>query len=262
METDKENLYQSIAAALKEAEKTCVAIQPVSKAHTDMEIKDAYRVQMVNVDRELLEGYKITGKKVGLTSLAMQKSLGVSQADYGHLFDKMEVKNNTLVRETLLNPKVEGEIAFVLKEDVKGPNVTAADIIEATDYVVASIEIVDSRIADWKINIIDTIADNASSAMYVTACKKIDPKKINLKTVSMELYKNGEMIHSGVGADVLGDPAYSVAWLANALWEYGVTLEKGEVVLSGSLTAALPAEAGDDFKAVFSELGEVSVRFI
>ena len=256
-----EDLYQKVASALREAEKTCVAIEPISKTYTDLEIKDAYKIQLINVDKQISSGFKITGKKIGLTSLAMQNSLGVNQPDYGHLFDNMEVKNNKVDRNTLLHPKVEGEIAFVFKKDIQGPNLTSEDVIEATDYVVASIEIVDSRVADWKINIIDTIADNASSAMYVVADKKVDPRKVDLKTLSMGLYKNGEKIYSGIGADVLGDPAYSVAWLINTLWEYGVVLKKGEVVLSGSLTAALPAEAGDDFKAVFSELGEVSVRF-
>jgi 2-keto-4-pentenoate hydratase len=262
METNKEKLYAEIADALKEAEKTCTAIEPISKAYSDLEIKDAYKIQLINVNKETSSGHKITGKKIGLTSVAMQKALGVSQPDYGHLLDKMEVKNNSVVRSKFLQPKVEGEITFVLKKDLQGPDLTAEDVIEATDYVAASIEIVDSRIENWKINIIDTIADNASSAMYVVSEKKVDPRQVDLKTISMELYKNGEKIHSGVGADVLGDPAYSVAWLANTLWEYGVTLKKGEVVLSGSLTAALPAEAGDEFKAVFSQLGEVSLKFI
>lgn len=143
-----------------------------------------------------------------------------------------------------------------------GPNVTAKDVMEATEYVSASIEVVDSRIKDWEINIVDTIADNASSSMYVMGNKKVDPNGIDLKTVSMVLYKNGEKILSGVGADVLGDPAISVAWLVNKLWEYGVTLKKGEVVLSGSLASALAGEAGDDFNVVFSELGEVSLKFV
>lgn len=262
METNKENLYQKIASDFKKAEKDCAAIKPISKAYPELEIKDAYKIQLINVNKQISSGYKITGKKIGLTSLAMQNSLGVNQPDYGHLFDIMEAKNNTIARNTLLQPKVEGEIAFILKKDIQGPDLTSKDVIEATDYVAASIEIVDSRVANWKINIVDTIADNASSAMYVVSEKKVDPKSIDLKTVSMELFKNGEKINWGVGADVLGDPAYSVAWLANALWEYGVVLKKGEIVLSGSLTAALPAEAGDDFKAVFSELGEVTVKFI
>lgn len=262
METNKEKLFEEIADALKKAEKTCTPIEPISKSYSDLDIKDAYKIQLININKEITSGYKITGKKIGLTSAAMQNSLGVDQPDFGHLLDKMEVRNNSVARSKLLQPKVEGEISFVLKKDLQGPDLTAEDVIEATDYVAASIEIVDSRIENWKINIVDTVADNASSAMYVISDKRVDPRQVDLKTISMELYKNGEKIYSGVGADVLGDPAYSVAWLANTLWEYGVALKKGEVVLSGSLTAALPAEAGDEFKAVFSQLGEISVKFM
>ncbi len=254
--------HEEIAAALKKAENSCTPIGPISKENPDFEIKDAYRIQLINIDRETSSGKRITGKKIGLTSFAMQNMLGVNQPDFGHLLDSMEVKDNTIARNTMLQPKVEGEIAFVLKKDVQGPNATAESVIEATDYVAAAIEIVDSRVANWKINIIDTVADNASSGMYVISDKKVDPKGINLKTIAMELYKNGEKINAGVGGDVLGDPAYSVAWLANTLWEYGVILKKGEVVLSGALTAALASEAGEAFKAVFSELGEVTVKFV
>lgn len=262
METKKVDLYQKIAADLMESEKNCAALNPISKEYPELDIKDAYKIQMLNVNKRLSAGYKITGKKIGLTSLAMQQFVGVDQPDYGHLFDFMEVKNNALERKAFLNPKVEGEIAFVLKNDLQGPDITAKDVMEATDYVVASIEVVDSRIKDWKINIIDTIADNASSAMYVLGDKRVDPRSIDLKTVSMDLYRNGEKVYSGVGADVLGDPAISVAWLINKLWEYGVALKKGEVVLSGSVTSALAADAGDEFKIVFSDLGEVPLKFL
>lgn len=254
--------FEEIASSLKEAEKTCMAIDAVSKSNPDLEIKDAYKIQLINVNKETLSGKKVTGKKIGLTSLAMQNLLGVDQPDFGHLLDYMEVQSNKIDRSTMLQPKVEGEIAFVLKDDIQGPNVTIEDVINATDYVAAAIEIVDSRITNWKINIIDTIADNASSGRYVISDKKVNPKDMDLKKVTMKLYKNGEKINEGVGADVLGDPAYAVAWLANTLYEYGVVLKKGEVVLSGAITAALPAESGEEYKAVFSELGDIAVRFI
>jgi 2-keto-4-pentenoate hydratase len=262
MKMNKEDLYRKVALALKEAERTCTPIKPISKTYPELEVKDAYEIQLINVNKHLASGHRITGKKIGLTSLAMQQFVGVDQPDYGQLFGFMEVKDGTLERSKFLNPKVEGEIAFVLKKDMQGPGVTAEDVIEATDYVSASIEVVDSRIENWEINIVDTVADNASSAMYVLGNKKVDPGSIDLKTVSMVLYKNGEKLLSGVGADVLGDPAISVAWLINKLWEYGVTLKKGEIVLSGSLTSALAADAGDDFKVVFPELGEVPLKFV
>lgn len=258
----KEEVLKELASVLKYSEKSCIAVNPISKDNPQLEIADAYKIQLLNIDKELSEGNIITGKKIGLTSLAMQRMLNVDQPDFGHLLNSMEVKNNRIERNKMIAPKVEGEFAFILKEDVKGPNATAADVIAATDYVVAALEIVDSRVAKWKINIIDTVADNASSGLYVLSEKKIDPKAVNLKTISMELYKNGEKVNEGKGDAVLGDPAFSVAWLANTLYKYGVILKKGEVVLSGALSAAVTAEAGDSFKAVFTDLTEVHVDFV
>lgn len=253
--------YEVIAESLKQAEMSCVAIDQISKSNPDLQIPDSYKIQLINIDRELNSGKKITGKKIGLTSLAVQNMLGVNQPDFGHLLNSMEVQNNTIKRSTMLQPKVEGEIAFVLKDDIVGPNATVEDVINATEYVAAAIEIVDSRIANWKISIIDTVADNASSGMYVISDKKVDPKTIDLKNITMDFYKNEEKMNSGVGSAALGDPAFCVAWLANTLWEYGVVLKKGEVVLSGALSAMLVAEAGEEFTASFSELGDVSVKF-
>lgn len=253
--------FEEVAAKLKNAERSCVSIEPIFKSNTDLEISDAYKIQLINIDKELSEGRKITGKKIGLTSLAVQSALGVNQPDFGHLLDSMEVKNNTIKRSTMLQPKVEGEIAFILKEDIKGPNATIEDVLNATEYVSAAIEIVDSRIADWKIGIVDTVADNASSGRYVFSDKKVDPKTIDLKSVKMDFYKNGELANSGFGSATLGDPLYCVAWLANTLHQYGVVLKKGEIVLSGALSAMLVAEAGDEFTAKFTELGDVAVKF-
>lgn len=254
--------YEEIAFILKVAEKSLKSVGPISKENLDLEIKDAYKIQITNIDKEVLSGRSITGKKIGLTSLAMQNMLGVNQPDFGHLLDSMEIRDNTVKRNNLLQPKAEGEIAFVLKKDLIGPNVTVEDVLDATEYVAASIEVVDSRVADWKINIIDTIADNASSGMYVISDKKVHPKDIDLKKVKMKFYKNGVKINEGSGTDVLGNPAYCVAWLANTLWEFGVVLKKEEIVLSGALTAAIDAEAGDEFKAIFTELGDIEVKFI
>lgn len=253
--------YEEIAAALKKAEKNYVPMGPVSKNNPEFEIKDAYRIQLLNIEKEIESGRKITGKKIGLTSAAMQNMLEVNQPDFGHLLDSMEVINNIVPEKTVLQPKAEAEIAFFLKKDINGPNVTVEDVIEATDYVCAAIEVVGSRVADWKINIVDTVADNASSGMYVVSDKKVDPKLIDLKKIKMEFYKNGEKINEGLGTDVLGDPANCVVWLANTLCEYGVVLKKGEVVLSGALSAALAADSGDKFKAAFTELGDVIVEF-
>lgn len=253
--------HENLAQALKKAEKECIAIEQISKENTDLTVDDAYKIQLINIERELADGKKVTGKKIGLTSLVVQNMLGVNTPDFGHLLDSMEVKNNTIQINTMLQPKVEGEIAFVLKEDVKGPDATAEDVLNATEYVAAAIEIVDSRIKDWKIGLIDTVADNASSGMYVISDKRIDPKTIDLKNIEMNLYKNNEKINSGLGSAVLGNPAFSVAWLANALSKYGVVLKKGEVVLSGALSGMLTAEKGNEYTADFSELGSISVKF-
>lgn len=254
-------IHEKLADALKNAEKSCVAIDQVSKDNVDLTVDDAYKIQLINIEKELADGKKITGKKIGLTSLAVQNMLGVSTPDFGHLLDSMEVKNNTIQINTMLQPKVEGEIAFVLKDDVKGPNATAEDVLNATEYVAAAIEIVDSRVKDWKIKLVDTVADNASSGMYIISDKKVDPKTIDLKSLNMDLYEGDEKINSGLGSAVLGDPAFSVAWLANALSKYGVVLKKGEVVLSGALSGMLTAEKGSEYTAMFSELGSVSVKF-
>lgn len=261
MSVDK-NKINELAAVLKQAEKSCKATKQISVSNPNLDIKDAYQIQLINIKKELSEGKRITGKKIGLTSYAMQKLIKVEQPDFGHLLSSMEVKNNTIKRSSMVAPKVEAEIAFVLKKDIEGPYASPQDVLDATDYVVASLEIVDSRLTDWKINIIDTVADNASSGLYVLSSFKVDPKKVDLKNISMEFFKNGVKVNGGKGSDVLGDPAYSVAWLANALSEYDVVLKKGEVVLSGALSAALPAEAGDKFSAIFTELGEVNVEFI
>lgn len=253
--------HEKLAQALKNAEKTCIAIDQISKENTDFNVDDAYKIQLINIEKELTDGKRITGKKIGLTSLAVQNMLGVNTPDFGHLLDSMEVKNNTIDMNTMVQPKVEGEIAFVLKEDVVGPNATAEDVINATEYVAAAIEIVDSRIKDWKIGLIDTVADNASSGMYVISDKKVDPRTIDLKNLEMDLCEDDAKINSGLGSAVLGDPAFSVAWLANALSKYGVVLKKGEVVLSGALSGMLTAQKGKNYTAKFSELGSVSVKF-
>ena len=161
-----------------------------------------------------------------------------------------------------MQPKIEGEIAFVLKDDLAGGKVTAEDVRRATDYVVAAFEIVDSRVADWKIKLVDTVADNASSGRYVLGEKKMSLDEVDLPNVPMILTKNGEKAGEGRGSAVLGDPAEAVAWLANRLWGYGVTLKKGEVILSGAFSAAPEAGKGDEFTADFGPMGKVTAKFV
>lgn len=257
-----EKQIETYAARLYEALKNRVSVGPLSDEVDAPDIDDAYAIQMKNVKKSVESGAVISGKKIGLTSKAMQEMLNVGEPDYGHLYDTMEYADGLVPTECLLQPKVEGEIAFVLKEDIQGPDATVADVLAATDYVIAALEIVDSRVKDWKIKLFDTVADNASSGAYTLGTVKLPVSGINLPEEKMEFYKNGAIVNSGTGAAVLGDPAYCVAWLANKLWSYGVILKKGEVVLSGALSAAVSAEKGDVFAATFSSLGKVEAKFV
>lgn len=255
-------MIEDFSKMLFEAQESKKPIDQISAMDPSLTIEDAYKIQMINVERKLSNGEVICGKKIGLTSLAMQNMLGVSQPDFGHLFKSMEIEDNLVKIDSMLQPKTEAEIAFVLKKDLKGPNVNVSDVLDATDYVVAAFEIVDSRVKDWKINIIDTVADNASSGCYYLGSKKLKVSEISLPDIEMSLYKNGEFVNKGTGRDVLGDPAYCVAWLANKLSEFDVTLYSGEVILSGALSAAPPAKKGDVFEARLSEFGNIVVEFV
>jgi 2-keto-4-pentenoate hydratase len=253
---------QEFAAQLAQAEATKVGIDPLIVSDPEITVDQAYYIQLENIKKKLEAGQKIVGKKIGLTSVAVQKMLGVDEPDYGHLLDTMVVENGgTIDTKDMLQPKVEGEIAFILKKDLKGPNVTAVDVIQATDYVVPALEIVDSRIQDWKISLRDTVSDNASSGLYVLGGMPTKLEDINLELVGMALYQNGEVANTGVGAAALGNPATCVAWLANRLADYDITLKAGEVILSGALSGMVAANPGDNFVARFAHLGQVSVNF-
>ncbi|NLL62987.1 MAG: 2-keto-4-pentenoate hydratase [Ruminococcaceae bacterium] len=251
---------KEIAEILYKAEANNKPIEQISKIYDGLTIDDAYEIQLINIDRKVTEGKIITGKKIGLTSKAMQESLGVDIPDFGILCDSMEVKDNVVKKGQILQPRVEGELAFILKEDLKD-GATIDDIYQATEYVVPALEIVGSRIKDWKVTILDTISDNASSGMYLLSDTKINPLKTDLKEVELKLYKNGEFINSGKGSAVLGDPVNAVLWLANGLSKYGVALNAGDVILSGALSAAIPALPGDKFLVDYGPLGILEVCF-
>ena len=256
------NKIEKFAAQLLQAEATQVGIDPLTVTDSEITVDEAYYIQLENIKKKLSEGQKIVGKKIGLTSVAVQKMLGVDEPDYGHLLDSMVVENGgTIDCKTMLQPKVEGEIAFVLKKDLKGPNVTAVDVIQATDYIVPALEIVDSRVQDWKIKLQDTVADNASSGLYVLGGKPTKIEDVDLELIGMVLSQNGEMVNTGVGAAALGNPATCVAWLANRLADYDISLKAGEVILSGALSGMVVAKPGDTFTARFAHLGQVSVNF-
>jgi 2-keto-4-pentenoate hydratase len=257
-----ERTKKELAEALCRAETERKPIAPLTEAHPDLTLEEAYAIQLENVERKLREGHRVVGKKIGLTSKAMQQMLGVDQPDYGHLLDTMAVESGGEVpMDRLLQPKAEAEIAFVLKSDLQGPGLTVADVLSAVDYLVPAIEIIDSRIRDWKIKLADTIADNASSGMFVLGDSRVAVDHVDLRLMGMVLEKNGEVVLTGAGSAVLGNPAIAVAWLANKLSEFGLSLKAGEVILSGALSAAVAVAKGDAVTAHFAHLGSVGVRF-
>lgn len=257
-----DNTRRTAAGSLLRAYETAQAIEPLSSTYPDLDLDDAYAIQLDQVASWEAAGRRIAGHKVGLTSLAVQTQLGVNQPDFGHLFEDMFVlSGEPIPAGTFLQPRVEPEIAFVLKEDLSGPGVTIAAAIRAVDFVLGSLEIVDSRIADWKITLVDTVADNASSGGVVLGTKPMRLEDADLRLLGAVMYRNGRIEHTGAGAAVLGSPISSLVWLANTLGRLGTTLKAGQVVLPGAITSLIPARPGDTLTAVFAGLGAVTARF-
>ncbi|MBE3572356.1 MAG: fumarylacetoacetate hydrolase family protein [Moorella humiferrea] len=255
--------YQAVAAELLAAEVSCKPIEPLTETYPDLTVEDAYRIQLAGIEMKKARGSRVIGKKIGLTSRAMQELLGVNEPDYGHLLDNMLLlEGEPCRRDELLLPRVEGELAFILKDTLKGPGVTIADVFRATEGIMPAFEIVDSRIRDWKIKLPDTIADNASSARLVLGSRMVPIKDLDLRLIGMVLEKNGEVVSTGAGAAVWGHPAAAVAWLANKLATFDIALEAGEIILSGAVTAAENAATGDVFTVSFHGLGSLSLKFI
>ncbi len=261
MSLSKEQVAQ-ISAELIAAEKTCVPIQALTDRFSDVSYEDAYAIQLKTFDSYVKDGAVIVGKKIGLTSKAMQDQMNIREPDYGMITHRMVAREGAPISmKSLILPKIEPEIAFLLKKDLVGPSVNVAEVIEATEGVMPAFEIIDSRYRDWKITVKDSISDNASAGIMILGGKLTSLKDLDLRYIGMVLEKNGYLVSTGAGAAVLGNPAQSVAWLANKLTEYGISLKKGEFVMSGSLVQAVPAEAGSSFRATFDRLGSVSVCF-
>ena len=255
-------LIEKLGDELYEALRDRRVVEPLTNRHEAIGIEDAYRVQQRMIARRLQAGERVVGKKIGVTSRAVMNMLGVYQPDFGYLLDGMVMnEGESIDTRTLIQPKAEGEIAFVLKRDLMGPGIGNADVLAATECVMPCFEIVDSRIRDWKIKIADTVADNASCGVFVLGDSAVDPRRIELATCGMVLEKNGEIVATGAGAAALGSPVNAVAWLANTLGKLGIGLKAGEVVLSGALAAMFPAAAGDNFRVSIGGLGGCSVRF-
>lgn len=237
---------------------------PALSGRATLLAQDAYAIQLANVARRQAAGEKVVGKKVGLTAATIQKALGVDQPDYGHLFASMRIEDGgTCAASELIQPRAECEIGIVLAKALRGPGLTDLDVIAATEALVPMLEIVDSRIENWKIKFVDTVADNGSSARFVVGSKRTPPVGIDTRTVGVTFEKNGELIGTGAGAAVLGaNPYRAVAWLANTLADAGLELNAGDVIMPGALCPMAPVAKGDVASANFGILGTVSVRFV
>ena len=238
-------------------------IEPLTEREPDITIEDAYRISLLLLQRRLDDGEAVIGKKIGVTSKAVMNMLQVDQPDFGYLTDRMVYNNGDEIPigSEMIQPRAEGEIAFILKHDLEGPGVTNAAVLRATECVMPCFEIVDSRIQDWKIRIQDTIADNASCGAFMLGDRAVDPRNVDLVTCGMVHSKNGEVIATGAGAAALGSPVNCVAWLANTLGKFGIKLEAGEVILSGSLVPLHPVVPGDSMSLSIGGIGNASVRF-
>jgi 2-keto-4-pentenoate hydratase len=254
---------EALGDALLAAYSSRQPIAPLTGTHPDLTLEQAYSVQEHQVAAWKNAGRTVVGYKVGLTSLAMQKQLGVDQPDFGRLLDDMVLDPSQPVSlERFISPKIEPEISFVLKSDLRGPGLTLEDVRGAVDYAVTSLEIIDSRIADWRIKLADTIADNASSGALVLGSEHIRIDAQDLAATAVTLSVNGEVVGEGTGAAVLGHPLNGLLWVANTLGALGQTLEAGAVVMSGSVTAAVPIGPGDTVTATFTGQKTLEVRFI
>ena len=238
-------------------------VGPLRERGLDLQIDDAYAISLGLLQRRLRAGERVIGKKIGVTSKAVQDMLGVHQPDFGFLTDRMQVADGATVRiaDGLIQPRAEAEIALILKKGLKGPGVTPAAVLAATESIAPCFEIVDSRITDWNIRIVDTVADNASCGVFVLGAARADPRAYDLATLEVRVWKNDRPLSRGLGSAVQGSPLASVAWLANTLGAYGVSLGAGEIILSGSLVPLEPARPGDRFRLELAGVGSASVAF-
>jgi 2-oxopent-4-enoate/cis-2-oxohex-4-enoate hydratase len=261
---------EALGLELYQALRACRTLAPLVERVPGIAIEDSYHISKHMVQLRLdRDGEKIVGKKIGVTSDAVQKMLGVFQPDFGFLTDAMEFPDNAAIPVSgrLIQPRAEGEIAFRLKRDLRGPGVTAEQVLDATECIIPCFEIVDSRIRDWNIKIQDTVADNASCGVYVLGSQPLDPRNFDLPNLAIDVFKNGAKISSGKGSAVQGNPLTAVAWLANTLSQFDIPFLAGEIILSGSLVPLEPVKAGDAMRLELKGadgiqvLGSVSCTF-
>ncbi len=254
---------ENAAKALREVYAGAEPIAPLRDLFDDPNIETSYAIQKVNTRFWLEEGRTIAGRKIGLTSKAVQKQLGVDQPDYGILFDDMEIENGgEAAVSAICQPRIEGEIAFVMARDIQSEEPSLEEIESAIDYAVAAFEIVGSRIRDWDISIFDTIADNASSGKYVLGDERAKLVDLDLLGCKMTLEANGEAVSSGQGSACLGSPLLATQWLAKVMAKAGRPLKAGDIVLSGALGPVVGVEAGRTYDLHIEGLSPVRVSFV
>ncbi|MGB0907006.1 MAG: fumarylacetoacetate hydrolase family protein [Maricaulaceae bacterium] len=255
-------ILNAASDALYAALRTQKSIAPLTDTYDDLTIDDAYAISLGLLERREADGETVIGKKIGVTSKPVMDMLGVNQPDFGFLTDTMWAKDNVIDTSVMILPRAEAEIAFRLKSDLKGPGVTEADVLAATEGVAACFEVVDSRVKDWKVKIQDTVADNASCGTMAISSDWVDPNEVDLLGCRAVVTKNGAPLSEGVGAATLGSPLAAVAWLANTLGERGIPFKAGEIILSGSLVALEPVSAGDKMHVSIDGIGDCEVSFV
>ncbi|MBA4491639.1 2-oxo-hept-4-ene-1,7-dioate hydratase [Paracoccus sp. S1E-3] len=249
-------------SSLLESHRTKVQGMRPSEMFPAIEIADSYAISSAVADAKVKAGAKIIGHKIGLTSKAMQAASKIDEPDYGYLFDDLVLSDGAKVPfDSFCVPRVEPELTFILKEPLKGPNVGLVDVLRATEYVVPSIEIIDARVTEPR-KIFDTVADNGAAAGIVLGGRPVRPDEVDLRWIGAVFYRNSEIEETGLAAGVLGHPAMAIAWLANKLAPFDVTLKPGDLMLSGSFTRPVWARKGDTLHADFGPLGSVAVQFV
>lgn len=256
-------LLEELAAELYHALSHRRTVAPLRTRHPALSVDDAYAISLGILARRERAGERVIGKKIGVTSAAVQNMLGVHQPDFGFLTDRMQVPNGGTVHiaGSMIQPRAEAEIALILRHALKGPGVTAQDVLAATAAIAPCFEVVDSRIANWDIRIVDTVADNASCGVFVLGEERVDPRPLDLAALKVRVWKNEQPLSEGLGSAVQGSPLASVAWLANTLGLYGVELRSGDIILSGSLVPLEPAKPGDVFRLELEGVGSARVSF-
>ncbi|GAA2552693.1 2-keto-4-pentenoate hydratase [Neomicrococcus aestuarii] len=248
---------------LLSAYETKEAIDPLRDQIPNMSLAEAYAIQEYQLHKQQSTGRVLAGRKVGLTSLAMQQQLGVDEPDFGYFFkDMVYGPDAEIATEQFISPKVEPEFGFVLKSELRGPNVTREEALEAIEAVYAAIEIIDSRIKNWDIKLVDTVADNASCGAIAVGSTPLDVTPAELADIQASLLINGEVKGSGTGEAVMGDPIAPLVWLANTLGNEGVALGAGQLILPGSFCGAAPVVAGESATADFGDLGSLTIKFV